>query len=62
MIKTNKKPKKFRLGLVISEEAMGRIEKAASYFSIPKAAFIMQATIEKLEKFEQRYERKKDDE
>lgn len=48
--------KKIRIGIVVSEELAFRIEKAASYFSIPKAAFIIQATVEKLEKFEKRYE------
>lgn len=53
--------KKLRIGLVVSEEVAARIEKAATYFSIPKAAFIIQATVEKLEKFEKRYEGKNED-
>ena len=50
------KNKKTRLAIVITEELSERIIKASDYFSIPRTSFIIQATVEKLEKFESRYD------
>lgn len=49
--------KKPRVGIVITEELLERIERASKYFSISKSSFIIQATVEKLEKFESRYDK-----
>jgi len=44
--------KKERITLTIPSEVMRRIESAAERYCIPKTAFIIQATVEKLEALE----------